>query len=96
MVFDQAFERRLVGLAKVPQAACNLRLLLRLGQNRLQIDHRRIAAPGELAVLVKHIRNASGHPGSEVAAGDPEHGNGAAGHVFAAVVTNAFDHRGRT
>jgi hypothetical protein len=49
---------------------------------------------GELAVLVVDIGHAARHAGGEVAPGLAQHDHGAAGHVFAAVVARAFDHRG--
>ena len=48
-------------------------------------------ARGEVAVLVEHVGDAAGHAGGEVAPGRAEHDDAAAGHVFAAVVADAFD-----
>jgi hypothetical protein len=42
-----------------------------------------------------HIGDAARHAGREVAAGLAEHDDDAAGHVFAAVVAHALDHRDR-
>ena len=47
----------------------------------------------ERAVLVVDIGDAAAHAGGEVAPGAPQHDDGAAGHVFAAVIAGAFDHR---
>jgi hypothetical protein len=41
--------------------------------------------------FVEHVGHAAGHARREVAAGLAEHHDGAAGHVFAAVVARAFD-----
>ncbi len=41
----------------------------------------------------QHISDAAAHAGGEVAAGGAEHHHAAAGHVLAAVVAHAFDHR---
>src|SRR5262249_3904100 len=45
----------------------------------------------ETAVLVEHIGDAAAHAGREVAAGSAKHDDAAAGHVLAAVVSDAFD-----
>ena len=60
-------------------------------RDRLELDHRHVAAGLERAVLVEHIGDAARHAGREVAAGAAEHDDSAAGHVFAAVVAGAFD-----
>ena len=46
-----------------------LHRVLLLGRDRLQIDHRQVAALGEVARLVEHIGDAARHAGGEVAAG---------------------------
>ena len=46
-------------------------------------------------VEVEHVGHATAHAGREVAAGRAEHDDAAAGHVLAAVVTDALDDRGR-
>ena len=61
-------------------------------RDRLQIDHRHVAARGEVAVLVEHIGDAARHARGEIAAGLAEHDDDAAGHVFAAVIADALDH----
>ena len=48
MALDHAFRDRFVGLALVPECARELRLLLRLGKQRLQRDHGGIAILGRL------------------------------------------------
>src|SRR5271170_20444 len=68
---------------------------LLLVRDRLQFDHREIAARGEIAGLVEHIGDAAGHPGGEIASGDADHHHDAAGHVFAAVIARPFHDRDR-
>ena len=69
----------------------------RIGRrDRLQLDHR----PGctgcsKRAVRVVDIGDAARHAGGEVAPGLAQHHHHAAGHVFAAVVAAALDHRDR-
>jgi hypothetical protein len=43
--------------------------------------------------FVQYEGHATGHAGTEIAAHRTEYGYNAAGHVFAAVVAQAFDHR---
>jgi hypothetical protein len=43
--------------------------------------------------LVQNIGDTAGHAGREVAAGLAEHDHETAGHVFAAMVADAFDNR---
>ena len=63
--------------------------------DRLQIDRRAVAALlGEIALLVEHVGDAAAHAGGEVAAALAEHDDEAVGHVFAAVIAEAFDHGG--
>src|SRR5690606_6578511 len=61
--------------------------------HRLEIDHGEVAAAGEAAVLVKHIGDATAHAGREIAPGLPDDDDHTAGHVFAAVIAQALDHR---
>ncbi len=62
---------------------------------RLEIDAGLVAAArGEVALIVVDVGDAAAHAGGEVAAGGTEHDDEAVGHVFAAVVAHAFDHRG--
>ena len=51
-----------------------------------------VAALPEIAVRVPDVGDAAAHAGGEVAAGGAEDDDAAAGHVFAAVVADAFDH----
>ena len=61
---------------------------------RDQIDHRRIALAFELVEFVEDERDAAAHAGGEIATGAAEHDDGAARHVFAAVVADTFDDHG--
>ena len=63
---------------------------------RLQIDAGLVAAARrEVALIVVDIRDAAAHACGKVAAGLAEHNDGAVGHVLAAVIANAFNHRRR-
>ena len=62
-----------------------------LFRHRLELDHRHVAALGEIALLVEHIGDAARHAGREVAAGLADDDDDAAGHVFAAMVADALD-----
>ena len=53
------------------------------------------AARGEVALVVEDVGDAAAHAGGEVAAGLAENDDEAVGHVLAAVIADAFDHRGR-
>jgi len=61
--------------------------------DRLEGHELWVAARCERAVLVEHVRDAAAHAGGEVPARAAEHSDDAARHVFAAVVTDALDHR---
>ena len=50
----------------------------------------------ERVVRIPHVSDAATHAGREVATGWTEDHDAAAGHVFAAVVADAFDHGMRT
>ena len=54
-----------------------------------------VAAAREVAVRVEHVGDAAAHAGGEVAAGPAEHDDAPAGHVLAAVIADALDHRER-
>jgi len=45
-------------------------------------------------VEIEHIGDAAGHSGGEVASGDAQDGDSTAGHVFAAVISDALDDGG--
>src|SRR5581483_100171 len=64
-------------------------------QHRLELYHREIAQIREVAGLVQHIGDAARHAGREVAPRFAEHHHDAAGHVFAAMIARALDHRDR-
>src|SRR5690606_349406 len=57
---------------------------------RLQLDHRHIAALGEIAILVQHIGDTTRHAGREVASGPPDDHDDAAGHIFTAMVADTL------
>ena len=63
--------------------------------HRLELDHRQVAALGEVAGFVEHISDAARHAGGEVAPGLADHHHDAAGHVLATVIARAFDDRER-
>jgi hypothetical protein len=68
-------------------------VLVGLARNRFELDLREVAAVAEAAVLVVDVGDAARHAGGEVATGLAEHRDDPAGHVFAAVVAGALDHR---
>ena len=74
-------------------AGCVQQLLggLLLRRNRLQVDHRKIAALGEVAGFIQHIGHTTRHARREVAARLADDENHATRHVFAAVVAHALD-----
>ena len=61
--------------------------------NRLQIDHRQIAAAFKVARLVEHIGDPAGHARGEVDAGLAKHYYASTGHVLTTVVPGPFDNR---
>ena len=69
--------------------ACDLLFV----RERFQMDQLLIA---QAFIEVEHISDAAGHTGCEVFARLAEDDDLAAGHVFAAVVADAFDDDGRT
>ena len=54
-----------------------------------------VAQFAEHAVVVVNVGDSAGHSGGEVAAGGADHHHSPAGHVFAAVIANAFHHSAR-
>src|SRR6185312_14553045 len=60
-----------------------------------EIGHRFVGEPVEPLVRVIDIGDAARHAGAEIAPGLPQNHHDAAGHVFAAVIAGAFDHRDR-
>jgi pimeloyl-ACP methyl ester carboxylesterase len=65
----------------------------RRGNHPLHFDDFGVDFGGEAAVLIQHVGQTTGHPGTDVAANAAQHHHDAAGHVFAAVVTGPFNHR---
>src|ERR1039458_8269148 len=62
---------------------------------RLQIHAGLVAAArGEVALIVVDVGDAAAHAGGEIAAGGTEDDDEAVGHVFAAVVADAFNDGG--
>ena len=61
---------------------------------RHDFDHLRIVELGELAGFIQNVGDAATHPRSEIPAGRAEHHYRSIGHVFAAVVADAFDDGG--
>src|SRR5262249_60246025 len=53
----------------------------------------RVAPPREAAVEIQQVGEATAHAGAEVPACAAEHDDAAPGHVLAAVVADALDHR---
>ena len=74
--------------------AAEERLVL-YGRDTLDIRHVQIAAGIEKPRLVVHEGHAAAHARGKIVAGFAEHDHDAAGHVFAAVIAEAFDHRDR-
>ena len=59
---------------------------LLLGGDRLEFDHRHVAALSEGPVLIEHIGDAARHAGGEIAPGRADDDDDAAGHILAAVI----------
>ncbi len=67
-----------------------------VADKRLDIDAGFVAAARrEVALIVENEGAPPAHAGGEVAAGGTEYDDGAIGHVFAAVVTDAFNYGDR-
>src|SRR5690242_13454205 len=56
-----------------------------------QIDHCLVTLLPEQIELVEYECHSTAHAGGKVSAGLAEHDDGAAGHVFAAVIADSFD-----
>src|SRR5450759_4927624 len=56
-------------------------------------DHVAVAQTVELLSLVEHERGSTAHTGREIPPGWSQHHDGAAGHVFAAVIAHALHPR---
>ncbi len=63
--------------------------------DRLQRDPGRVALRLQPAVRIPDIGDAARHAGGEVAPDPAEHDHAPAGHIFAAMVARALDHRDR-
>src|SRR5262249_13129646 len=63
-----------------------------LARHRLEVDHGKVTAALEVALLFEHIGGASRHACGKVATRRPDHHHHAAGHIFAAVVARALYH----
>jgi len=55
----------------------------------------RVGSRSERLTVRRHVNDTAGHSGREVLANRPEHDDGAAGHVLAGVIADAFDDGGR-
>ncbi len=72
------------------QIAHNLRILS--FHERLKIHRRQVAALlGEVHALVKYIGDSTAHAGGKIPATLTQHEHQALGHVFTAMIANAFD-----
>src|SRR5215211_9047569 len=72
-----------------------VKLRLVVGREFVEADQFRVAPLGEAALFVEDVGNASTHAGREVLSGRAEYHHPSAGHVLAAVVPDALDHRVR-
>src|SRR5579864_1101206 len=64
--------------------------------NWLEINRRQIASLfGEISALVENVGDTAAHAGSEISAASAQHNDETVGHIFASVITHAFDHRSR-
>ena len=61
------------------------------GDELLQICHSVIETFVQGVVGIPDVSDAAAHPGAKVSAGWPENDDASAGHVFAAVIADAFD-----
>ena len=59
----------------------------------MNIDQLIIDAVDEASVEIENIGDAPGHAGTKIDPGVTEYSDNAAGHVFAAMVTNTLDYR---
>ena len=59
-------------------------------QHREQIHHFHVAPAGKRVVAIPHIGEAAAHARREIPPGRAENHDAAAGHVFAAVIADAF------
>ena len=59
--------------------------------DRQEVDGVLVAPSGEVSVDVENVSDSAGHSGREVSSGRTENDDSSAGHVFAAVIADAFD-----
>ena len=64
-----------------------------VGRDRLERDQLTVAARREGAFGIVDIRDAAAHARRKISPRRPEHRHTATGHVFAAVIADAFDDR---
>ena len=77
-------------ITEQPQQLC---VVLRACDDTFQCRHLGVESLGEGVVGVKNESHAAAHAGSEVASCRADHDDRPAGHVLAAVITDALDHR---
>src|SRR5712691_3263133 len=66
-------------------------------KNWLEVNRFQIAALlGKISALVKNVGDAPTHASAKISPAGSEHQDQAPGHVFATVVADALDHRGRS
>src|SRR5436190_1713015 len=90
-VQDPRGDRRVRALAVLLHQRANRLEVLVL--HLLELYELCVAARRECTIRVEHVRDAAAHAGREVAPRRAEHDHAAAGHVLAAVVADALDHR---
>src|SRR5581483_3331661 len=91
VVLDQTLQKTFIGRTVMPDVARHFGFLFSLAQQRLQIDHRDIAALHELAIVIEHEGETARHAGCEVSPSAAQNDYRSASHVFAAVVTHTFN-----
>src|ERR1700676_3258879 len=66
-------------------------------ENWLEVDRVQVAALlGKISALVENVSHPATHASGKISPAGPEHQDQAPGHVFATVVADALDHRGRS
>src|SRR6266851_688952 len=78
-------------LAVAPEQRCQLTRIFPSGHGDL--DQLEVAAGGEHAALVQHVRDAVRHSCAEVPTHRAEHDDDAPSHVFTAMIAYSLDHR---
>src|SRR5690554_1796542 len=59
----------------------------------MNLDQLMVVAIHERAILVEYIGKATGHAGTKIDAGLPQHADQPTGHILAAVIPGSFNHR---